>query len=189
MGIVNREYYGRHQIDTGKYAVPNQYIFLNGKEYVGPYHILPNGKFFTGFIPDMKSVEIIERPNQNFTADVINYNTLKNAQVPTHKSPIPVFPIIGEDDIEAGYIERFFIQKRNDPTNSIIEIDLDQYLNVGLENNNISKINYNATYLKWHISNLDTPILIELNKQSINTAEKNFKGLKKYLLNYLEYSK
>lgn len=45
MGIINREYYGRHQIDTGKYALKDQFIFLDGTDYVGPYHILPNGKF------------------------------------------------------------------------------------------------------------------------------------------------
>lgn len=189
MGIIQREYYGRHQIDTGRYAVPNQFIYLNGKDYIGPYHILPNGKFFTGFIPDMKSVQIIEKLNQNISADVISYNTLKKTQVPNHKSPVPIIPIIGETEIELGYIERFFIQKRNNPTNTIIEIDLEQYLNIGLENENISKINYNATFLKWHISNLETPILIELNRSSVNKAEKNFKGIKKYLQNYLEYSK
>ena len=189
MGIIDREYYGRHRIDTGKYATPNQFIFLNGNDYVGPYHILPNGKSFTGFIPDLKSKQLLEKGEKFISNDVINYNNIKNEQLPTHKSPIPIFPLISESDIENGYIERFFIQRRNNPENTIIEIDLDQYLNIGVESNNISQVNYNAVYLKWHISNLTPKILIELNTQQLLKAEKKFKGLSKFITNYLEYSK
>jgi hypothetical protein len=189
MGIINREYYGRHQIDTGKYALKDQFIFLDGTDYVGPYHILPNGKFFTGNIPDLKSKQLIEKGDKLISKDVIKYNNIKNEQLTTHVSPISFFPIITESDLDNGYFERFFVQRRNNPENTIMEIDISQYLNIGLESNNISEVNYNSTHLKWYISNIEDGIKAQLNKQQVSDAEKKFKGLKKFITNYLEYSK
>ena len=189
MGIINREYYNLHQIDTGKYALPNQFIFLDGEDYVGPYHILPNGKFFTGNIPELKSKQIIEKGDKLISKDVIKYNNIKNEELTTFVSPVAFFPNINEIDIDNGYIERFFVQRRNNPDNTIMEIDLDQYLNIGTEKNNISSVNYNSIHLKWYISKLDDKTKIQLNRRQIEDAEKKFKGLKKFITNYLEYSK
>lgn len=187
MGIIQREYYGRHQIDTGKYAVENEYIFENGEDYIGPYHILPNGKTFTGFIPSINSKRIIKK-NLEISKDVVYYNNIKKESLPTHKSPVSIRPIITDEDIEYGQIQRFFIQKRNNPENSIMEIDVDQYMLVGTNSNGISEVSWNAGFCKWYIGNLSDTIKSELNRVQIAELEKKFKGIKKYIANYLEFS-
>lgn len=185
---INRPYYGQHQILTSQYAKLGEFVLIDGTDYEGMYHELPNGQTFTGETQSLKSIEIIKK-DFNVSPDVRQYNNIRGNSIVTYTSPKLFFPIITKDDYDNGYIERFFVQKRNNPVNTVIEISYDEYTNIGTDPGNINSMAWNNVFIRWKISKLTPDILSTLNKMEVDIAEIVFPGLKKYLSNYLEFSK
>jgi len=185
---IQKPYYGQHQILTSQYAKKDEFILLDGTDYEGLYHELPNGQTFTGATQEINSKEIIKKVLK-VSEDVKSYNRIKQQSISYYKTPVTVFRIILDDDYDNGYIERFFVQKRNNPINTIMEIDYDQYSNIGPDPGNINSLLYNSIFIRWKISKLNKDIMSTLNKIEVDTANVIFPGLKKYITNYLEFSK
>lgn len=187
MPRIQRPYYNLHQITTGQYTSGNEFVLSNGQVYIGPYHILPNGQYFTEFQPIDSSVEIFEL-RLNPTEDILLYNRSTGREIDRYLTPNPYYPIPSLDDYNIGWIERFFIQKRTSPLNTIMEIDSTQFN--GINTGNTSGINgilWNRLRLEWKISKLPVNDVQYLNLLSIQRAEPTFNGISGYLLNPLEF--
>ena len=182
---LKRSYYGIHQVLTGQYTPGGEYILKDGTDYIGLYHVLPNGKIFTQAQPNANSVELYIK-QIDVSPDVLKYNMLTERDLPQYVSPVPYLPILTADDYERGVIERFFVQRKNNP----LEIDVNQYNK--MNRNNSPGINldiYRGAVIEWHISVVSVGDAITLNMFNIRQAEYIIIGLSNYLTNLLEFYK
>lgn len=92
------------------------------------------------------------------------------------------FPTPTEQDYQAGYIVRNFIQKANDKDAPIFEIS-ETYISI-IQSDAL----YTVKSIKWRIKGNPQEIM-DSNKKSINTASDVMPNLKLYLPNLLQFAK
>lgn len=184
---IQQPYYNPHQIDGGKYTSGFEYASSDGTPYSGPYHKLPNGQLFTGFRPEPTSVELFDIRFKT-SDDVIRYNGIKQADVSRYITPYPYYPSPTLDDYKRGSFQRFFIQKRTSPINTIMEIDYGQFNGINTINNpGINGVIYNQLLVDWKISKIPNSDAAYINGMTIQTAEVSFPGISAYISNLLEF--
>jgi hypothetical protein len=91
-------------------------------------------------------------------------------------------PTPTNDDYKRGFIKRYFIQKANDATGYIYEIDSLSFLNF-----KISPF-FNVVIIRWRISGNSDEIK-ESNYNSIKIGMKTISSLHLYLPNLLQFCK
>lgn len=187
MPRIQQPYYNVHQITTGQYTSGDEYVLQSGEIYIGPYHILPNGQRFTGFRPEDNSVELLEL--RLFpTADMLRYNMITGNEANRYTDPNPVYPSPTEDDYKIGQFERYFIQKRTSPHNTIIEIDSTQFNQVNTLNNpGLNGAIWNKVKIIWKISKIPAIDADYLNRLACQRAEPAFPGVSSHLRDGLEF--
>jgi len=187
MPRIAKPYYNLHQIKLGQYTDGGEFILSDGSIYIGSYHILPNGQRFTGFRPETVSVELFEL-RLNPTQDILKYNQLSGKSIDKYVTPNPYQPIPTEDDYKRTFIERFFVQKRNNPLNTILEIDANQYNQVNILNKpGINGVIWKKLKVDWKISLLPKDDIQSLNTRQIEIHTGDFPGLNNYLTDVLEF--
>lgn len=185
---ISRPYFNLHQITTGLYAKPGLFTDEIGNDYEGLYHILPTGQYFSGELPTERTFELFEK-DLSYTQDVIKFNRINNLGISKYISPVFVQTKITDLDIQRGVVDRYFVQKRSSPRNTIIEIDVDQYNSMNNKNYpGINSIIWNGVIIEWVIHLRDKQKIIELNSNTLTQKDILFPGIKKYLSNLLEYS-
>lgn len=189
MPRISKPYYNIHQIKTGQYTSGNEFVFIDGVDYTGSYHILPNGQFFTGFQPENQSVELF-RKRIDSTPDLIQYNQITQGEVNRYLPPIAYQPNPTPKDYDLGKIQRFFVQKRNSPLNTIIEIDSNQFNSVNVKNNpGINGVIYNSLIIEWVISKIPKNDAAYLNELTLQRNTPNFPYIGRHITNLLEFYK
>lgn len=91
-------------------------------------------------------------------------------------------PSPSETDYKIGYIQRYFIQKRNDEGSYIYEVSK-QYFGDILDNPF-----FKGVTLKWKILGNREEVR-EMNRKSVSYASKDIKNISLYLPNYLQFHK
>lgn len=111
------------------------------------------------------------------------YNRINN-NLSEYKLPeiITHVPNPNNDDYKRGYIKRYFIQKANDATGYIYEIDSFGFLNF-----KISPF-FNVIVIHWRISGTQDEIR-ESNSKTIKIGMQTIPSLHLYLPNTLQFSK
>lgn len=184
---IRKPYYGLHQIIPGKYTAGNEFILADGTDYEGAYHILPTNQKFTGEIPNKKSQELFEK-RSDVSELVKRYNRLMDVEVSRYVSPVPYQPSPTPDDYEIGEIQRFFVQKINNPTATITEIDGQQYNSINYNNSpGINGVLWNSLLIRWRISRIPAKDVAVLNRRTLVEAANTFTGIGLYITNVLEY--
>lgn len=185
-------YYPLHSITTGQYTSGGEYVYWKPVtldtdiEYVGLYHVLPNGEVWTGAVPSDTSQRLVEKRFE-VSYDVKVYDRNRDRTINRYVSPVSVWPRPTQEDYMTGYIDRFFVQKRNQPYNTIQEIDADQYISINTTDKpGINGLIWNHVQLRWYITG---KFASDMNQTAIHKAEKNFPGLKMYLKFPLEFWK
>jgi hypothetical protein len=185
-------YYPVEEITTNLYTTGKQWMTRNGQEYIGLYHKYITGEAYTQptWQPN-KSVELLPYVEQ--TTSTFNiYQKLKPDINLKHISPRSINITISVDNINQGFITRYFLCKRTD--RSIIEVDLLQYNQ--WKNDQIDKKIYNAVELRWYITgnindviekNITVPGVITKNQESVRIASKTIPELRGKLNNLLEF--
>lgn len=184
---VRKPYYALHQIITGKYTPGDEYVLDTGEDYIGAYHVLPNGQVFTGPRPIPTSAELFEKRN-DLAPSVKLYNSILNLKVSQYDSPVAYQPMPTPSDYERGVIQRFFVQKRNNPSVTIVEIDSVQYNSINTTNSpGLNGVIWNKLLLQWKISLIPSTDAALLNRRELVFAELNFPGIGLFLPNVLEF--
>ena len=184
---LRRPYYGLHQIVTGQYTSGNEYVLDDGSDYIGSYHILPNGQRFTYSVPKLTSVELFEKRN-DITEMVKTYNNIIDQNISRYVSPKPYQPIPDGVDYEIGQIFRYFVQKRNNAKMTITEIDNEQFSSINLINApGINANIWNSLIIPWKISKIPANDVSIINRRTLVAAEHNFPYIGIYLPNVLEF--
>lgn len=189
MPRIQRPYYNLHQIITGQYSDGNEFILKDGSVYSGPYHILPTGQKFTEFVPSSKSVELFEL-RFTPTKDILNYNNISGVNSNQYSVPTPYQPMPNAADYKFGRIERFFVQKRNNPLFTIMEIDATQYNSINSQNKpGINAVIWNKLKIWWIISKIPLEDTKYINQQTLIRANLQFDGIGRVVTNLTEFYK
>lgn len=184
---IRKPYYGIHQITPGLFTPGNEYILEDGSDYVGAFHVLPNNQKFTENIPKPSSQELFEK-RLDLSESVKKYNILREQSVSKYVSPIPYQPKPVLDDYTFGEIQRFFVQKRNNPMSTIAEIDNVQYNTINISNfPGINGVIWNKLMIPWKISRIPPDDVAVINRRTLIAAEHVFPGIGLYITNVLEY--
>lgn len=187
MPRIQRPFYNLHQITTGQYTAGKEFVISTGEIYIGPYHILPNGQRFTGFQPEDRSIELFEL-RLNPTEDILRYNRITGNEINRYLAPNPYYPNPASIEYNRGMIERFFVQKRSSPINTIMEIDSLQFNGINTQHNiGINGVIWNKLRIEWKISKIPINDAGYLNSLSIQRSEPSFKGISAYLIDPLEF--
>lgn len=186
---VRRPYFNLHQVITGQYTSGGEYVFADGTDYIGPFHILPTNQLFTGTRPESKSKEIFEK-RLDTTPDILRYNVNTGNSSPRYETPVAITRVPTSEEYKIGEMERYFVQKRNSPLNTIIEIDGVQFNKINTRNNpGINGIIWKELLLIWKIGKLPMEDVSSWNLRLINEKNNDFPGLKNFLSNSLEFYK
>lgn len=189
MPRIQKPYFALHQILRGQYSDGNEFILGDGSIYVGSFHVLPTGQRFSGFQPESTSQELFEL-RLNPTADILKYNQLTGNSTNKSVTPVSFQPNPTLEDYKNGRIERFLIQKRNNPLFTIMEIDVQQYNSVNTQNNpGINGIIWNKVKLDWTISKIPKDDAYYLNQRQLISKTETFTGIGTFLTNPLEFYK
>ena len=184
---VSRPYYNLHQIITGQYSSGGEYVYKDGTDYIGPFHILPSEQFFTGPRPEPNSKEIFVK-RLEITPDILRYNINAGGTTSRYETPIPISRFPTSDEYSIGEMERYFVQKRNSPRNTIIEIDYIQFNKINKQNSpGINGVVWRELLLTWKISKLSSNDAYAWNQRIVISNENIFPGLQNFLSNFLEF--
>lgn len=186
---IRKPYYGLHQIVAGQYTPGNEFILADGSDYIGAYHVLPNAQLFTHAIPKINSAELFER-RADVPEIVKRYNRITDRRLGKYESPVPYQPIPNPDDYEFGEIQRFFVQKRNNPIATVTEIDVQQFNTTNTQGvPGINGVAWKRLLIPWKISLISASDASDINRRTLIQAEGNFPGIGLYVSNVLEFYK
>ena len=177
-------YIPKNKIQTNLYTPGDEYIISSsGQNYIGYYHKLYNGKFFTGKTPNESDIKelIVFVGNKDlnpngfniFPTPLVSYN--------------PILPT--EKDYQVGEFIRYFSIKRNQPI--YVEIDKDTYNNYQTRNPQVPWKSHKAFSLIWKLTG-DVNQVAQVNKNitELTEAQENIFGLGLYLKeNWIQYYK
>lgn len=184
--VKKRRFFPEGDIKT-KYAKSGEFVIKESNhDFEGLYHILPDGTKWTEPKPSTKSEELTTK-RFDVSERVQQYNLQKGETQKLTGIPTPHYPIPNSDDYNRGYINRYFLQKKNNPLNSIIEVSEQEYRSVST-NGTIDPTLWNKVTVKWKITSKHAG---EMNENTLKKVlrQSNFKHLEKYLNNYFEFVK
>ena len=186
--------------------------FINpstGKSYVGYYHETFDGTISSGKTPNSPdSVDLVKnyssQQEANYlvpTQENLNYSVLKPVNQELYQSsgdPLAIFPTLTGKDYQRGQIIRYFAKKRNINPPSVIEITKDAFTDLKTQKGRYNYALWTVTSVFWKISGplrdslnangVKTSGIVDTNKRLVETAEKNFKGIKQYLSDLIQFS-
>ena len=193
-------YYPQSKILTNQNTDGQELVYKNnpGSAYIGPYHILANGKIYTGKNPrDGQIEELITSPEGAFTdlADLTpeNQTLYKSTPYDAIRSKNNIKAPASEL-IEPSYIipqvnypsfTRYFLRR----TNNAIFTEVSQIDYMAIETKN-PKYNYGIYIpfsMPWTTSGIN---IAQVNQKMVLLTEKRFKvyGFSKYITDYTEFA-
>lgn len=156
-----------------KFAKQGMFTLPNGSPYEGNYVETSNGKFFAGDSPGDESKRLTLQEN---TA-TITQTIIETIQ------PEPIYPT--PEDYDKGFMLRYFVKKTTSDT--ILEVEEAKYNEV------VAKPVYRGVVVKWILEKPAKDIFnqgylykgaITRNKENVNIATVNFKGLNNFITEY-----
>ena len=202
-------YIPKSLVNTGLYTNGGEFTTSDGKPYKGDYHQLFDGEVASGKTPNspnsqplITNYSPIQQNNYIVpTQENVDYASLQPANQELYSSsgdPLPYFPIITGTDYKRGQIIRYFAKKRNENPPQIREITKDAFSDL---NSSAGQYNYalwTVTSVFWKISGplrdslnkngVKTSGIIDTNKRLVENANKDFKGIRQYLSNLIQFA-
>lgn len=174
---------------TKSYTTGGEYIIANIKdrqEYIGYFHIYPNGAIYSGDKYTSDSIELKKVPPEYFSSPLNGtYFKLSNKAFFNHVDPQYYTPSPTANDRKLGVIPRYFACKRNEDV--IIEIDLQQARRANKANKKgINKWVWNVVSIEWTISGNEDQVR-KANKRVTSFMSRKVPFLSIYLTNLLEF--
>ena len=187
-----KAYYTKSDSENNLYTTGNKYMLSDTTEYKGLYHKYKstNEIYTEAKWSPLKSKPLI--PFKETSAIVMLYKTLNPDIKTEYTGPTNHRVKINLEDRKNGVIDRYFLQKVNEP--KIIEISkqiFEDFAALKVDPNL-----YKTAKLKWHITgqiedsqngSLVTFGVKTKNKQAITEANKNLPGLISQLRNFTQY--
>jgi hypothetical protein len=156
-----------------------------GEQYFGTYYFV-DGLYLTTPSRNSNTVVLSTMPIQ-FTPDA-TYTRIKGNLTNKFIAPKPYVPVISDEDLTRGYIQRYFVMKRNE-MGVFIEVSFDDYNKYSAANQKAIDANIWQRFdLRWVI-NGNPEVVKELNRKTlvIYEREDNLTGLSKFLFKLDEF--
>jgi len=187
------------------------------QEYIGPYHVYPNGAIYSGAEYSDESVQLMPFAPQVNPAhrmdDSITPDRFSSAQLPTdtperpirsenntiyfqltkrrfdlHYQPKSHYPLPTERDFKRGNIRRFFVQRINDAA-EIFELSAKEFDKFNKSNNpGVDAGLYKRKVITWTIEGAP-PEVEKVNERVVLSAENDMPGIVNFLTDYSELHK
>ena len=187
------------------------------QEYIGPYHVYPNGAIYSGAEYTDESVQLMPYAPQVNPApridDVITpdrfsrtrevtdtperplrsenntiYFQLTKRRFDLHYQPKAFFPLPTERDRQRGILRRFFVQRINDMAD-ITEVSAQEFDKFNKANNpGVDAGLYRRKAIEWTIEGPPDQVT-KVNERVVLTAESEMNGIVNYLTDYTELHK
>ena len=194
-------YYPESKILSNQSTDGTELVYLGTNQpYEGAYHILANGKIFTGKNPRDGQLSRLEYSNNiKFLEDVADFSSLGLAEIPKNtkydlvrqrqniKSPMSelIEPKYSEPVVKYPSFKRYFLRR----TNNVIFTEVSQldFNAIKIKDPKYNFGIYIPFELIWTTSGAN---IAETNEKMTFLTEKRFKvyGLSKYITNYTEFS-
>jgi hypothetical protein len=172
-------YIPKNKIQTNLYTSGGEYaISSSGKDYVGYYYKLYNGKYFTGKTPNDSNIKELTKLNDG-DGDA--------SSIPTVIPYNPLLPT--EQDYQVGEFRRYFSIKRNQAI--FTEISKETYDKFKQQDPQVSWRSYRVFFLTWKLTG-DINQVAQTNKNITELTESRERafGLSLYLKeNWTQYYK
>jgi hypothetical protein len=180
-----QSFYLQNQLVTGLYTAGGQWQLEDGTEYVGPYHQYINDRLTYTNSKYQKGVSkqlfpLVTDPN------IKEYNKAANTSAKIWAHPKYHFPTVTAQHIQQSWIPRYFVQVRNNPQSTVIEINQDQFDNIGTTVNGLDDVRYNSINIRWRITGTPNDI-INSNRQMLAIKNQSFPGIVNYLTDLTEF--
>jgi hypothetical protein len=175
-------YYPQDQITTGLKTSGKEWMLNNGTEFKGYYHTYSDGMVMTGFDYNELTSEYL-MPYRS--EKLFKYDELTEVNIRDFVTPQRYYPFPSNKDYEQGYVTRYFLQKVNNTSDTIIEIDIKQWNSIG---STIDPVLYLAISLPWKITG-NSVVVEQANFKIVRKYNEEMPGLQNYLRNYLELYK
>jgi len=165
-------------------------FLLDGEEYVGQYNLVNNVPFSGPMFISNVSVELTSFTDNELLA---KYETLVKDQkiksIRNFKTPVAFKPTPSLDEYDKRFIERYFVKRRNDSNDPVIEIDKEQFDSI--KAGSTSGINQNLYFgvsLRWRLVG-QSKVEVELtNKNTLVMKESEIPGISNSLENLSEFA-
>jgi hypothetical protein len=173
------------------YTDGQEFVTLSSREeYIGFYHVYPNGSVYSERSYDVyKSVELLEVSTAYFN-DPNNkrYTDIKKVKYDNYITPVYYSPTPTADDYRVGILNRYIVQKRNEPY-IIIEVSKEQINTLNIVNTRgIDGNLYVGKRIEWCITG-NREDVIKSNLRILTNAEDTIPGISKYLSDLTEFFK
>lgn len=184
-------YYPEFQITKGLKTDGTVWMLEDGTPYSGYYHKYTTGEVYTESEYDStKSKKLLPLNNFTINPEFKTYNdfNINNNQIKLLEFKQPRYNkrIITDEEREQGWIERYFIKKRNDKNSKVIEVSKDEFETLKKVNTGLDGFLYKGISLKWKISGIINEV-VEINKKSVISKLNEFNGLQFILVDFLEF--
>jgi len=176
--------------DKQLYTSGFEYMFINGENYKGYYH-LHNNHPYTESNHNDNSILLFDYKTD---INLIKYLQLKPNL--TNNKLITFMPSPSETNYDNGSITRYLIKKRND--RQIYEIDKIEFKKIKNKKKGVSEGYYSSVEIEWKLTGpihdiFENNILIthgieDTNRRTIKNKESEMNGLIKHFANnYMEF--
>lgn len=206
-------YYPESQITKNLFTGGKEWMYLNNwKEYRGYYHRYSNGEVFTEREWDPNRSEVLvpykEKQDSYFRyLDIKQYTVFQGDKYEMHgpqkyhlyTAPRAIKRPPTDIETQNGFMERYFVYKRNEPSRVMVEVDQKQVQNFDKDNTGINQYLYGYVKIPWKLDGperdiydgniLKTPGVIDTNQRIVERYSKNFPILKSILSNPREHTK
>lgn len=194
-------YYPQSKILTNQNTNGREFVYKNNvnSTYAGVYHILANGKIYTGKNPrDGQIEELIPIPDEDFRNDLVdlspgNQTLYKSTPYDAIRSKLNIKkpassliePLYSIPQVNYPSFTRYFLRR----TNNAIFTEVSQIDYTAIETKN-PKYNYGIYIpfsMPWTTSGIN---IAQVNQKMVSLTEKRFKvyGFSKYVTNYTEFA-
>jgi len=188
-----KTYYTADETTNNLFTTGKEWQTLDGVEYKGAYHRYLTGEIYTGAVWDYRTSKKLTRYESPITDNKDKtYKKLKSELKLTFSTPNVVNISITAQDIQRGYITRYFFKKYDSA--NIQETDLKNY-NVIISNEADRKL-YTTLTFKWYITGNQQDTykngvlvagIVSKNSKIISQANQKLKGISNLLTNPLQY--
>ena len=206
-------YYPDSQITKNLFTEGKEWMYLKDwKEYRGYYHKYSNGEVFTEREWDINRSEILvpyqEKQDSYFRyLDIKQYTLFQGEKYEkigpqkyqTYSAPRAIKRKPTDIETQDGFMERFFVYKRNERERIMFEVDKKQVQNFDKDNIGINQYLYGYIKIPWKLDGperdvyegniLKTPGVIDTNQRIVERYSKKFPILRSILTNPREHTK
>lgn len=175
-----KTYYTTDEITNNLFTTGSILMTESGKEYIGMYHKYTTGEIYSDAAWNPQtSIKLL--PYQDITSEKYKYTQLKNVNV-KYESFIPYQLKLNINDIQDGYVIRYFIKRINDI--HITEIDFSTFTK--WQNRKIDPLMYTAIFINWKITGNINDVVLE-NQRQIDIAKQTISGIDNVITDLTEY--